>query len=401
MKTTCPNCGQHFEIESGKIGCTTQCTSCGKDFVIQPLQENQALTNPPEPVMPNTDTTTSTHQDLATSTLQAANTTVSVPQTSPAFIEQPAAKMKTLTCEMCGSTNLIKQDGVFVCQSCGTKYSIEEAKKMMIAGTVSVAGTVSIDSSEQVKNLILQGNRFLRSEEYEEAENAFSKVLAIESNNLDAQLGKGIASGWQSDFGKPRYTAVNATMEFLLSNNLPQNVLAETISKLLKAFNEMSSTRYDDINGEYRRRVVAGASENINNALDGRLLAQRHDANADLKNYIRDYAKFVSALAKSGDKLLAQIDHNFAVQNFREDYKETRRLMTYYYSAVLDKDIGDYVPQDVINMANSNAGRNLEILKQLDPNVQVQQNNSGVGFLLKTWGIVIVCVLILFLLGSC
>ncbi len=46
--------------------------------------------------------------------------------------------MKPLTCEMCGSTNLLKQDGVFVCQSCGTKYSVEEAKKMMVEGTVAV-----------------------------------------------------------------------------------------------------------------------------------------------------------------------------------------------------------------------------------------------------------------------
>lgn len=39
--------------------------------------------------------------------------------------------MKQLTCEMCGSTELIKQDGVFVCQTCGVKYSVEEAKQMM------------------------------------------------------------------------------------------------------------------------------------------------------------------------------------------------------------------------------------------------------------------------------
>lgn len=49
--------------------------------------------------------------------------------------------MKRLTCEMCGSTDLIKQDGVFVCQTCGCKYSIEEAKKMMVEGTVEVTGT--------------------------------------------------------------------------------------------------------------------------------------------------------------------------------------------------------------------------------------------------------------------
>ena len=38
--------------------------------------------------------------------------------------------MKALTCEMCGSTNLIKEGGVFVCQSCGCKYTVEEAKKL-------------------------------------------------------------------------------------------------------------------------------------------------------------------------------------------------------------------------------------------------------------------------------
>ena len=51
--------------------------------------------------------------------------------------------MKRLTCEMCGSTDLIKQDGVFVCQTCGCKYSIEEAKKMMVEGTVDVSAVPS------------------------------------------------------------------------------------------------------------------------------------------------------------------------------------------------------------------------------------------------------------------
>ena len=39
--------------------------------------------------------------------------------------------MKKLTCEMCGSTDLLKSDGVFVCQSCGTKYSVEESKAIV------------------------------------------------------------------------------------------------------------------------------------------------------------------------------------------------------------------------------------------------------------------------------
>ena len=36
--------------------------------------------------------------------------------------------MKAVTCELCGSNDIIKIEGYFVCQHCGTKYSIDEAK---------------------------------------------------------------------------------------------------------------------------------------------------------------------------------------------------------------------------------------------------------------------------------
>ena len=49
---------------------------------------------------------------------------------------------------MCGSTDLVKKEGLFECQSCGTKYSVEEAKKMMVEGTVKV------DNSDYIKNFL-------------------------------------------------------------------------------------------------------------------------------------------------------------------------------------------------------------------------------------------------------
>ena len=39
--------------------------------------------------------------------------------------------MAGLKCELCGSTDFIKEGGVFVCQKCGMKYSLEEAKRVM------------------------------------------------------------------------------------------------------------------------------------------------------------------------------------------------------------------------------------------------------------------------------
>lgn len=83
--------------------------------------------------------------------------------------------MKPLTCEMCGSTNLLKQDDVFVCQSCGTKYSVEEAKKMMVEGTVAVEGTVKIDTSSELKNLYEIARRAKDMENAENAEKYYGK----------------------------------------------------------------------------------------------------------------------------------------------------------------------------------------------------------------------------------
>ncbi len=48
--------------------------------------------------------------------------------------------MKAIVCELCGSNELIKTDGVFVCQHCGTKYSLEEAKKLL----VEISGPVTV-----------------------------------------------------------------------------------------------------------------------------------------------------------------------------------------------------------------------------------------------------------------
>jgi uncharacterized Zn finger protein (UPF0148 family) len=37
--------------------------------------------------------------------------------------------MKQIVCEACGSKDLVKQDGIFVCQHCDTKYSTDDEKK--------------------------------------------------------------------------------------------------------------------------------------------------------------------------------------------------------------------------------------------------------------------------------
>lgn len=95
--------------------------------------------------------------------------------------------MKQLTCEMCGSTDLVKQDGVFVCQSCGTKYSIEEAKKMMVEGTVDVSGsTVKVDTSDELKNLYQIARRAKNENNAENAAKYYDMILVKDPTSWEA-----------------------------------------------------------------------------------------------------------------------------------------------------------------------------------------------------------------------
>lgn len=108
--------------------------------------------------------------------------------------------MKQLTCEMCGSTDLIKDDGVFVCQSCGCKYSIEEAKRMMIEGTVDVQGTVKVDNSAFVEKYLANARRAKQKEDWEEVEKYYNMVEQNDPSNIEAIF--------YSAYGKARLSMV-------------------------------------------------------------------------------------------------------------------------------------------------------------------------------------------------
>lgn len=98
--------------------------------------------------------------------------------------------MKQLACEMCGSTELIKQDGFFICQTCGTKYSVEEAKKMMVEGTVKVDETLKIKNYYE-----LAENSYILNKP--KAEEYCDRILELDSTNYRAWILKGKAIGWQ------------------------------------------------------------------------------------------------------------------------------------------------------------------------------------------------------------
>ena len=86
--------------------------------------------------------------------------------------------MKAMVCEMCGSQDLVKQDGMFVCQNCGTKYSVEEAKKLL--------GTVKVDKTEETEKLLVLARRAREDNNSENAEKYYGLVLQEDPDNWEA-----------------------------------------------------------------------------------------------------------------------------------------------------------------------------------------------------------------------
>ncbi len=124
----CSNCHQSVSVPEWMIEDFVQCPSCGKTIKV---------TTPPK----NSETSkTSTH----------------LPEKAPAELALEVAKppndssgIKIVACELCNSTDLIKQNGIFVCQSCGAKYSLEAMREMRNAEESTHSGNSSNKSDHE------------------------------------------------------------------------------------------------------------------------------------------------------------------------------------------------------------------------------------------------------------
>lgn len=176
--------------------------------------------------------------------------------------------MKQLTCEMCGSTDLIKQDGVFVCQSCGCKYSVEEAKKMMIEGTVSVQGTVKVDNSDAINNYIKMAKNALDSSNIQEAESYANKVIEIDPQNSTAWFIKGKAAGWQTTGADNKMIETFTAWQNAIDYSVPEELdeLKEKISNdfidLFKAAIDLYGGHLASFHGSEEANALIGIVEN-------------------------------------------------------------------------------------------------------------------------------------------
>ena len=115
--------------------------------------------------------------------------------------------MKKIVCDLCDSTEFVKEGGMFICQGCGTKYSLEEAKSMMreVEGSAPVSTGAPVTAvpmgnpnQQQIDNILVLATTAYEAQNYAEAENYCNQAVVLDAMCYKAWNLKGKAVGWQS-----------------------------------------------------------------------------------------------------------------------------------------------------------------------------------------------------------
>lgn len=233
--------------------------------------------------------------------------------------------------------------------------------------------------------------RYLENEAYQDAEQCYVNILREEPTNLEAILGKGVSKAAQATFQDPCFSALNAAFSIAqdLASNDDQSKRV-VYQKILSAF-IATSLKFDKIRDTCRSIRKDAMFESLGNlgkslgfGIGGALLLGKDHEKINSKNFDGVYTTFVSALAKCGDKLLSELDTNFLMsdEELKCLYVETRRVMTFYYEAVLTCDRA-LVPADIFADSKLHAERNLQSFNDMtaasrrsQPSPKSQQNHS-------------------------
>ena len=98
---------------------------------------------------------------------------------------------------------------------------MEDAKKMMIEGTVDVKGTVQVDNSAFVQKYLTNANRALEKEDWEEVEKYYNMVEQNSPQNMEAvffsSYGKAMLSLTDTDYFKreQKFKVLNRSMSVI------------------------------------------------------------------------------------------------------------------------------------------------------------------------------------------
>lgn len=166
--------------------------------------------------------------------------------------------MKAMKCELCGSNDLIKKDGLYVCQYCQTKYTPEEAKKLL----VEITGEVTVKNMGDIESYMKLAQSANEAKNYKDTENYCNKILEIDINNYETWLMKGSAVGWQSTIANTRTLESVKCFENAITYAPDEkkeevtNISINEMKKLLESLGNLACSFFADNPTDYNAKTI-------------------------------------------------------------------------------------------------------------------------------------------------
>jgi len=136
--------------------------------------------------------------------------------------------MNAIMCELCGSNDVVKQGEYFVCQHCGTKYSLEDARKLI--------GTVKIDNSDELDSLYILARRAKEEGNIENAQKYYDMIILKNPNS------------WEAQFYSIYYKCAQCTTDQVENASLSLANCLENVMKMIKENIDDENMQLDAIN---------------------------------------------------------------------------------------------------------------------------------------------------------
>ena len=131
--------------------------------------------------------------------------------------------IQAMKCEICGSNDLVKQSGLYVCQHCGTKYTVEEARQLI--------GTVKIDKTDDMEKWRTLARRARREGN---AQNAAKYYEMIKEQDPD---------DWEASFFQTYYQVCDCKLYQIANNTIALTNAIPTAAYLISKY---SSNHIED-----------------------------------------------------------------------------------------------------------------------------------------------------------
>ena len=171
--------------------------------------------------------------------------------------------MKVFKCEMCGGSELIKEDGFYICQHCGTKYTPDEAKKLF------VEGVVKIDRSESKENLLTLARRARETEEYDRAADYYREYLLDDPNDWEAAFysvyyeKKDCRSDEIENACAVLEKLLNTVIDLIIDSELDNHSAKEACDEVIDAIHDVIYLYADKVNEIIGHNPLTGAEYTV------------------------------------------------------------------------------------------------------------------------------------------